>query len=252
MPNGRMAMALLRRSPHWTAAPSLGAAFALSIWLVFGLRFDLQSSPVWQFIPYGMMLVLTIAACSLMGTFPAFRYLGRLQFLLPLIVFLLLAVFLIWDWTHSGPYTSIRDDRYFPAVVRASAASVMGFSALGLLQAVLMATLLVGRRMGWCWVSRIPWPQGLLPLNRSPGIGDPVEGEAGYGQADQEECSSYGQPYECTPPVPHSDGSAQDNQPRHSHESTEDEFRMGEKLLKNHPSTFYRTSQRSSDIEGKD
>ena len=96
-------MALLRLPRHyWVSSSLLCAAMALAIWLVFGLRFDLQSSPVWQFIPYAMMLGSTIAACSIMGTWPTFRLLGRLQLVLPLMVFLLLGVFLVWDWTHSG------------------------------------------------------------------------------------------------------------------------------------------------------
>ena len=172
-------MAFLRYSLHWVAVSLLGAALALAIWLVFGLRFDLQSSPAWHFVPYLLMLASTITACSVIGTLSAFRYLGRLQFLLSLLVFLLLAVFLTLDWIHSGPYTSIRDDRYFPTVVRASAVSVMGFAALGLFQAALMATLLVGHRMGWCWVSRIPWSHSFLPFNRLPDSGDLVEGDPG-------------------------------------------------------------------------
>ena len=160
-------MASLSYSLHWAAVSSLGAALTLGTWLVFGLRFDLQSSPAWHFVPYLLMLASTIAACSVIGTLPVFRYLGRLQLLLPLLVFLLLAVFLVWDWIHSGPYTSIRDDRYFPAVVRALGASVMGFAALGLFQVALMAIILVDHRMGWCWVSRIPWSHSFLPHGKS-------------------------------------------------------------------------------------
>ena len=221
-------MAFPRFSLHSVAVSLLGSSMVLAVWLVFGLRFDLQSSPAWHFVPYLLMLASTIIACSVMWTFPAFSWLGRLQFLLPLLVFLLLGVFLVWDWIHSGPYTSIRDERYFPTVVRASAVSVMGFAVLGVFQAVFMSTLCVGHRMGWCWVSRIPGSHSFLPFNPSPDTNDLVEGEADQDQPDQEEYRSYGEPHESTSPVPHGGGSEQDNGPRHSHKGTEDQFRIGE------------------------
>ena len=70
-------MAFPRFSLHRVAVSLLGSSMVLAVWLVFGLRFDLQSSPAWHFVPYLLMLASTITACSVMWTFPAFSWLGQ-------------------------------------------------------------------------------------------------------------------------------------------------------------------------------
>ena len=242
-------MAFLRFSLHRVAVSLLGASMALAVWLVFGLRFDLDSSPGWQLLPYFLMLALPLAACSVIWALPAFRWLGRLQFPLSSLVFLLLGAFLIWAWIHSGPYTSIRDDRYFPAVVRASAVSLMGACALGILQAVLMSAILVGRQRGWCWVSRIPWSHRLLPRDPLTYASDLVETGVEQESTDSHEYDRYAEPNDHDSPPPL--GNCHEDCRRHHQKGSDKQFPKGDNFLKSHPLTSGGASPRSRDIEGK-
>lgn len=179
-----------RISPHWTLAILLAAGMALTIWLVFILRFNLQSSPSWQFVPYLLALAFPTAACSAIGTLPSFNWMGRLQFLLPLSVLLIPVAFLTWEWTQSGPYTSIRSDQYLKPVLQASAVSAMGLAVLGILQAALMSILLTGHQMKWHWITRFPRADYFLPLPPSPGNGDLTKDTGSQDQSKQPEESS--------------------------------------------------------------
>jgi quinol-cytochrome oxidoreductase complex cytochrome b subunit len=160
-------MALPQFSVPRAAVSSIGVVMGMAIWLTLGLRFDLEISPGWQFVPYFTMMTCMLLACSLLGMMPAFRWLGRPWLILPSLPLLFLGALLTWSWVHNGPYTSIRDNRILPVVMSVFAASVIGFAILGLTQASLTLALLAGHRMGWRWVSRFQGEHSLLPCDLS-------------------------------------------------------------------------------------
>ena len=99
---------------HASATGAIAAVVAgvgIGLWLVFVIRFDIGTSPSWQFGFYYLMLALIVAASALTGCHPVFSWMGWLRWLLPALVFVLLGYFFTASWVMSGPFEGFRDER---------------------------------------------------------------------------------------------------------------------------------------------
>ena len=144
---------------HTSAIGAVAAAAAgmgIGLWLVFVTRFDIGTSPSWQFGFYYLMLALIVAASALAGCHPLFSWMGWPRWLLPALVFVLLGFFFAASWVMSGPFEGFRDERYYSITIRAAAPSVVVVALLGLLKVSLLAVFLVARQMGWRRVMAFP------------------------------------------------------------------------------------------------
>ena len=135
---------------------SLVVGLILALWLLFGLHFDLEASPGWQFVPYFLMLACLLAASPCLGMLPAFCWLGRLRFLFPLLIFLALVFFLTLGWVDDGPYLSFRDARFLPIVVMAAGSSGMVVAVLALFRCIAVVVVNVAIRMGCRGILLVP------------------------------------------------------------------------------------------------
>ncbi len=144
---------------HASATGAIAAVVAgvgIGLWLVFVIRFDIGTSPSWQFGFYYLMLALIVAASALTGCHPVFSWMGWLRWLLPALVFVLLGYFFTASWVMSGPFEGFRDERYYSITIRAAALSVIVVAHLGLLKVSLLTVFLVARQMGWRRVMAFP------------------------------------------------------------------------------------------------
>ena len=139
------------------AVAAVGAGVGIGLWLVFVTRFDIGTSPSWQFGFYYLMLVLIVAASALTGSHPVFSWMGWFRWLLPALVFVLLGFFFAASWAVSGPFEGFRDERYYSIAIRAAALSVIVVAHLGLLKVSLLTAFLVAREMGWRRVMAFPF-----------------------------------------------------------------------------------------------
>ena len=157
-------MSLLRLHPSAVGAvATAGVGMAIGLWLVFVARFDIGTSPGWQFGPYYLMLALILVASALAGRHPVFAWMGWIRRLLPVLVLVFLGFFLAENWVQSGPFEGLRDARYYPIVLRSSALALMCIALLGLVTAFLLAVALVGYRMGWRSLSEFPLVSRVAP-----------------------------------------------------------------------------------------
>ena len=130
--------------PFWVAFPVAGAGMGLACWLVFGLRFDRETSPGWQLAPYFLALSCPLVMSIILGAQRCLFWMGRARFLLPSLPLVALGVFLGLGWVQGGgPYVSLRDDRLFPVVMASASSSVLAIAALVLLQALVMFTAII-------------------------------------------------------------------------------------------------------------
>ena len=116
------------------AIAAVGSGVGIGLWLVFVTRFDIGTSPSWQFGFYYLMLALIVAASALTGCHPVFSWMGWSRWLLPALVFVLLGFFFAASWVVSGPFEGFRDERYYSITIRAAALSVIVVAHLGLLK----------------------------------------------------------------------------------------------------------------------
>ncbi len=181
-PNWRRPMALPRFSVYLAILSPLGVGMGLMTWLTLGLDFDTKTSPGWQFVPYFVMTICLMLGSAIMCMLPDLIWTGKLKILSTLLIFPLFGAFLAWSWVHHGPYESFRDDQIFKTVLRTTATSLVWFTTLASLQFALMLVLLIGREMGWRWVSRFEGPSWILLPIRSSDSDD--LGESGVGQKD--------------------------------------------------------------------
>ena len=132
----------------WAAFPVAGLGLGLASWLVFGLRFDLKTSPGWQLAPYFLALSCPLVMSMILGAQRCFSWMGRARFLLLVLPLVILGVFLGLDWLfQSGePYMGLRDDRLFPVVMRSASSSVVAVAVLALFQALVMFTRIIAHR----------------------------------------------------------------------------------------------------------
>ena len=148
----------------WVAFPVAGLGVGLVSWLVFGLRFDRETSPGWQLVPYFMVLLAPIVMSMILGAQPCFSWMGRVRFLLPVLPLVALGVFLgLGGVLGGGLYTSLRDDRLFPVVMMSVSSSVMVIGGLALLQALVMFAGLVAVWMRARWVFSVPVVSRIIP-----------------------------------------------------------------------------------------
>ena len=138
------------------AIAAVGSGVGIGLWLVFVTRFDIGTSPSWQFGFYYLMLALIVAASALTGCHPVFSWMGWSRWLLPALVFVLLGFFFAASWVVSGPFEGFRDERYYSITIRAAALSVIVVAHLGLLKISLVTVFLVARQMGWRRVMAFP------------------------------------------------------------------------------------------------
>ena len=134
----------------WVAFPVAGLGVGLAFWLVFGLRFDLKTSPGWQLAPYFLaFLSCPLVMSMILGAQRCFSWMGRVRFLLPVLPLVALGLFLGLDWFQGGgPYMSLRDDRLFPVVMRSASSSVVAVGVLALFQALVMFIAIIAHRRG--------------------------------------------------------------------------------------------------------
>ena len=168
-------MGFLRLHPSAVGAVvAVGAGMAIGLWLVFVARFDIGTSPGWQFGPYYLMLALLLASSALAGCHPVFSWMGWPRRLLPTVVFVLLGFFLAENWFLSGSSEGFRDERYYSITIRAAALSVVGIALLGLFKAFLMAVAIFACQMGWRRILAFPLVSRVAPY-KWPSADDPAE-----------------------------------------------------------------------------
>lgn len=159
-------MSLLKFFPFsfWVAFSVACLGMGLASWLVFGLRFDRETSPGWQLVPYFVVLLAPIVMSMILGAHQCFSWMGRVRFLLPVLPLVALGVFLGLGWVlGGGPYTSLRDDRLFPVMMMSVSSSVMVMGGLVLLQALVTFVVLVAVWMGARWVFSVPGVSRIIP-----------------------------------------------------------------------------------------
>ena len=148
----------------WVAFPVAGLGVGLASWLVFGLRFDRETSPGWQLVPYFVVLLTPLVMSMILGAQQCFSWMGRVRFLLPVLPLVALGVFLgLGGVLGGGFYTSLRDDRLFPVVMMSASSSVMVIGVLALLQSLVMFAGLVAVWMGSRWVFSVPVVSRIIP-----------------------------------------------------------------------------------------
>ena len=133
----------------WAAFPVAGLGLGLASWLVFGLRFDLKTSPGWQLAPYFLALSCPLVMSMILGAQRCFSWMGRARFLLPVLPLVALGLFLGLDWFQGvGPYMNLRDDRLFLVVMRSASSSVVAVAVLALFRALVMFIAIIAHRRG--------------------------------------------------------------------------------------------------------
>ena len=177
-------MSLLKFFPFsfWVAFAVACLGVGLASWLVFGLRFDRETSPGWQLAPYFVVLLVPLVMSMILGAHQCFSWMGRVRFLLPALPLVALGVFLgLVGVLGGGPYTSLRDDRLFSVVMMSASSSVMVIGGLALLQALVMFAGLVAVWMGARWVFSVPVLSRIIPPGCSAEADDLGKGSAHQG-----------------------------------------------------------------------
>ena len=135
---------------------SAGIGMAIGFCLVLVAGFDLSTSPAWQLALYYLMLVLVLAAPSLVGLHPVFGWLGWFRWVLPGLALLLRS----FSWGRAGFYPAllrgVRDDRYYSITIRSSLWVLMVIYPVWIARIFLLSVALSGFRMGWPKVMNCP------------------------------------------------------------------------------------------------
>ena len=165
----------------FVAFPVAGLGVGLATWLVFGLRFDLETSPGWKLALYFLVLFCPLVMSIILGAQRCFSWMGRARFLLPVLPLVVLGVFLGLDLVQGGelPYMGLRDGRLFPVVMRSASSSVMVIGILALFQALVMFTAIIAYRRDLRWVLGIPVVSRIFPRSWSADADDFGKGRVG-------------------------------------------------------------------------
>ena len=148
----------------FVAFPVAGLGVGLATWLVFGLRFDLETSPGWQLSPYFLALSCPLVMSIILGAQRYFSWMGRARFLLPVLPLVALGVTLAVVWAQGGPYSGLRDERLFRVIMISASSSGSVIATFALLQSMVMVVLFLACHFGWRRVLGVPGAPWLLPL----------------------------------------------------------------------------------------
>ena len=166
----------------FVAFPVAGLGVCLAIWLVFGLRFDLETSPGWQLVlstswrcsvPWSCRLSWEFSGVSLGWAEPG----SCCRF------------FHSWPWVCSWgwpcvqggelPCMGLRDGRLFPVVMRSASLSVIVIGILALFQALVMLTAIIAYRRDLRWALSIPVVSRIVLRSWSADVDDLGKGRVG-------------------------------------------------------------------------
>ena len=95
-------------------APMLALSLVLVGVLSYLLDFDLESSPGWQVGLHYLMLLLFLLGPFVLAVQRRFPRLGRFEWAMVCLVFLILAGVLVFGWLRGDSYTDFRDSHALP------------------------------------------------------------------------------------------------------------------------------------------